>query len=225
ASRTRSCPNTDPPPSVGRSAVASRRSSVVLPEAFGPTTSSTECGGSTNVTSRTAHSRENCRLRPCALTAGRDSRSSCIRASAAGHRPYDQKGFPPRRDRVREGSVRRLVGEILLAGKEPYQWTPLLRGGITDRPAQHWILCLQRVEDRALRRRALNLERHLSADARQRPKMLRKHDVDHVRLVRVHIDHESKVSRQISADLLPGLAGIVAAHHIPVLLHEQRAWA
>src|SRR5439155_26306591 len=141
----------------------------------------------------------------CALTAGRDSRSSCIRASAAGHRPYDQKGFPPRRDRVREGSVRRLVGEILLARKEPYQWTPLLRGGITDRPAQHWILCLQRVEDRALRRRALNLERHLSADARQRPKMLRKHDVDHGSVC-TSTDKTGGRSRTAAVHLSPALA-------------------
>jgi hypothetical protein len=53
-------------------------------------------------------------------------------------------------------------------------------------------------------------------------------DRDHVNgfgLVRMDIDHEAKVSGQISADLVPRIAGIVAAHHVPMLLHEENAWA
>ena len=37
----------------------------------------------------------------------------------------------------------------------------------------------------------------------------------------MNIDHEAEVGRQVAADLVPGVAGVVAAHDIPVLLHEQ----
>ena len=36
---------------------------------------------------------------------------------------------------------------------------------------------------------------------------------------------ESEVGGQVAADLVPGIAGVVAAHHVPVLLHEQHARA
>ena len=32
---------------------------------------------------------------------------------------------------------------------------------------------------------------------------------------------EAEVGGQVAADLVPGVAGVVAAHHVPVLLHEQ----
>src|SRR5260370_42626262 len=50
-------------------------------------------------------------------------------------------------------------------------------------------------------------------------------DVDGLRLVGVHVDHESEVGGQVSADLLPRVAGVVAAHDVPVLLHEEDVWA
>ena len=39
------------------------------------------------------------------------------------------------------------------------------------------------------------------------------------------VDREAEVGRQVAADLMPRLAGIVAAHDVPVLLHEQHARA
>jgi len=39
-------------------------------------------------------------------------------------------------------------------------------------------------------------------------------------MLRVHIDGEAKIRRQISADFFPRLAGVVAAHDVPMLLHE-----
>jgi hypothetical protein len=39
--------------------------------------------------------------------------------------------------------------------------------------------------------------------------------------VRVDLDREPEVGRQVAADLVPRLAGVVAAHDVPVLLHEQ----
>ena len=50
---------------------------------------------------------------------------------------------------------------------------------------------------------------------------LDRHDVDGFRLVRVDVDHEAEVGRQVAADLMPQLAGVVGAQDVPVLLHEQ----
>src|SRR6185312_1350500 len=36
---------------------------------------------------------------------------------------------------------------------------------------------------------------------------------------------EAEVGGQVTADLVPGIAGIVGAHHVPVLLHEEDAGA
>ena len=50
---------------------------------------------------------------------------------------------------------------------------------------------------------------------------LDRHDVDGVRLVGVDVDREAEVGRQVAADFVPLVAGVVGAHHVPVLLHEQ----
>ncbi len=50
-------------------------------------------------------------------------------------------------------------------------------------------------------------------------------DVDGLRLVGVNVDHEAEVGRQVAADFLPRVAGVVAAHHVPVLLHEEHVRA
>src|ERR1700722_9953063 len=53
------------------------------------------------------------------------------------------------------------------------------------------------------------------------PVALDRHDVYSLRLVCVHIDRETEVRRKVSAHLLPGFAGIIAAHYIPMLLHIE----
>src|SRR5208337_205609 len=50
-------------------------------------------------------------------------------------------------------------------------------------------------------------------------------DVNGLRLMGVDVDHEPEVGGQIPADLVPRVASVVAAHHVPVLLHEQHARA
>src|SRR6266446_751697 len=50
---------------------------------------------------------------------------------------------------------------------------------------------------------------------------LDRHHVNRLWLVRVYVDRKSEIARQISANLLPGTTGVVAAHHVPVFLHEQ----
>ncbi len=54
---------------------------------------------------------------------------------------------------------------------------------------------------------------------------LDRHHVDRLRLVRVNVNHKSEIRRQIAADFLPGIAGIIAAHHVPMLLHEEHTRA
>ena len=39
--------------------------------------------------------------------------------------------------------------------------------------------------------------------------------------MRVRIDYEAKIRRQVAADFFPVVAGIVGAHHVRVLLHEE----
>src|SRR5260370_22846386 len=51
------------------------------------------------------------------------------------------------------------------------------------------------------------------------------YDVNRLRFVRVHVNREPKVGRQIPADFLPQVAGIIRAHDVPVFLHEQHTWA
>ena len=50
--------------------------------------------------------------------------------------------------------------------------------------------------------------------------ILYRYDVNRLRLVRMDVDRESKITWQVVADFLPQIAGIVRAHHVPVLLHE-----
>ena len=50
---------------------------------------------------------------------------------------------------------------------------------IADGPAQHGIARFQGIQDRTLRDRSLDLERHLAADACQGLQMRREHDSDH----------------------------------------------
>lgn len=63
--------------------------------------------------------------------------------------------------------------QILLASEEPHEWPSLLRDVIADRTAQHRITRFKRIEDRALRRLPLDVERYLAVNVRQRPKVRR----------------------------------------------------
>ena len=79
--------------------------------------------------------------------------------------PTTRNGSAPARDRVGQRGIRRLMGQVLLAGEEPQERPAPLGDVVADRPAQHRIAGLERVEDRALRGRALDAELHLAVDA------------------------------------------------------------
>ena len=50
------------------------------------------------------------------------------------------------------------------------------------------------------------------------------HNIDRVGFVCVNVDYEAKVSGDVPAHFFPGIAGIVAAHDVPVLLHKEHVW-
>jgi hypothetical protein len=113
------------------------------------------------------------------LSPGFVADSSPLQKLPAGNGPDNNKRFLPRRDRIGQWGIRRLMGQILLAGKEAQERPTLLRDLVADRPAQHGIAGLKRVEDRPQRDRAVELKFYFAADVRQRPEMLRDYDSDH----------------------------------------------
>src|SRR5262245_13887035 len=105
--------------------------------------------------------------------------SSGARSLAARHRTHDEEGLDSLHHRVRERGVRLVVREILAAGEEAHEGPASLRHVVADRPAQHRVARLERVEDRALRGIAVDLELHLAVDARERAQVCGETDPDH----------------------------------------------
>src|SRR3954452_1789809 len=97
------------------------------------------------------------------------------------------------------------MGEVPGAGEEPQERPALARGVVADRPAQHRVAGLERVEDRALRGRNRDGEPHLAVDVRQRPQVRREDDSDHGR-VWTSTDSTAGRSRTTGAQLSPASA-------------------
>ena len=76
----------------------------------------------------------------------------------------DQKGFVARCNRVGKRHIGRFVRPVFLADEVPQERSAFVRDVITDRAPQHRIAGLQRVEDRSLRDRPFDFERHFGAD-------------------------------------------------------------
>jgi hypothetical protein len=70
------------------------------------------------------------------------------------------------------------VSPILSANEEPQERPALPGAVIADRTPQHWILALERVEDRSLGNRRVNLQRKVSVDARQISQMVREYHLN-----------------------------------------------
>ena len=108
------------------------------------------------------------------------SRQSFLRmALTTRNGPDHNKRLFPGCDRIGERGVGRLVGEVFFAGEEAQKGAALLRVVIADGAAQHGIAGLERVQHRALRDRALDVERHLAADVRQGSEMEGEDNADH----------------------------------------------
>src|SRR6266849_1733400 len=78
-----------------------------------------------------------------------------------------EKGLRTRRDRVGKRGIRRVVGQVPLARKESQERPSLRRDVVADRPAQHGITGLERVEHRASSDPPRNVELHFALDLRQ----------------------------------------------------------
>src|SRR4030066_823030 len=110
---------------------------------------------------------------PGAEPAGPDSSQPI---PSPGDRPDDKQRLLPRRHRLRQRRVRRIVGQILLAGEQAQGRPSYLGDVIANRAAQHGIARLQHVQDRPLRGRTIDLPRPLRLDLRQVSPMVRQHD-------------------------------------------------
>ena len=119
--------------------------------------------------------------------------------------PYDDERLRPRCDCVRQRCVWQLMRQILPAGKEPQERSALFTTMITDRPTQHRIPGLERVQHGVLRSLAFKVELHLAANLCQRAQMRREHDSDHDS-VWTSTESTAGRSRTIGAQLSPASA-------------------
>ena len=99
-----------------------------------------------------------------------------------GNGADDEEGLRSRSNLIRERSIWRLMRQVFFAGKVSQKRAALLCDVVADRPGQDRIASLERVQDRPLRHRALDLELHLVTNPRQRPQVWRKDDADHDRV-------------------------------------------
>ena len=95
--------------------------------------------------------------------------------------------------------------QIFRAGEEAHERPALLGDVVADRPLQHRIGILKRVEDRALRDRTFDVEFHLAPNVRQRAQMCRKPDPDHGS-VWTSTESTAGRSRTMGAQLSPASA-------------------
>src|SRR5438093_1561181 len=151
-------------------------------------------------------------------------------ALAAGHGTHDQKRLCAHRDRVGQRGIRRFVGQILLAGEDPHERSALLRDVVADRPAQHRIASLERVDNRALRDPTVDVELHLAVDLRELAQMCRERDSDHHGSVWTSTDTTAGRSRTMGAQLSPASADAytcppVVPKYTPHLSSESTAIA
>ncbi len=73
--------------------------------------------------------------------------------------------------------------QIFLASKKSQERPPLQRPMLANRPAQHRIARLERIEHCSLRGLPLDFEFHLSPNARQRSQMMRKQYSDRLHVL------------------------------------------
>src|SRR3989442_13432211 len=128
-----------------------------------------------------------------------------LAGSAAGDGPDDEKRLCPRRDRVGKRGIWGVVGQVPLARKDS-QERPSLRGDVVaDRPSEHGIAGLERVEHCASSDPPQNVELHLAFDLGQRPQVWRQHHADHGSRW-TSTDSTAGRSRTIGAPLSPASA-------------------
>src|SRR5689334_15989956 len=68
-------------------------------------------------------------------------------ALSTGDRADNHERLRPAGNRIGEAHVWRFVGEILLAGEEPYEWPPFMARLIANRSAQHRVSGFERIQN------------------------------------------------------------------------------
>src|SRR6476620_1936133 len=114
----------------------------------------------------------------------------------------DQEWFCPIRNRIRQRSIGRFMGQIFAAGKKPDHWPSSPGHMITHRPAQHRIFCFNRVQQRALSQRSIEFKSYFSVDVRQRSQVWRKNNANHGNVC-ASTDSTAGKSRTIGFHLSP----------------------
>ena len=97
---------------------------------------------------------------------------------SAGSSSYNEKWLFPRCDFLWHWGVRRIEGMVFCAREEAQEWSALKRHMVANRSAQHWVACLERVEDRSLCNGTADMKLNFAVDMRERSQMIRKHDAD-----------------------------------------------
>jgi len=92
---------------------------------------------------------------------------------------HDKERLGPFSNRIGQGSIKWIVRDIFPAGKESHQRPALFCFVIADGAAQHWIFFFNRVDYRAHRRRAVEIDVYFITHVRERAKMMRKNDANH----------------------------------------------
>src|SRR5436309_3886728 len=128
-----------------------------------------------------------------------------LTSSPSGDRPDHEKRLRPRRDRLGERGIGRVVGQVPLAREEAQERPSPVGDVVADRPAQHGIACLERVQHRGASDLARDIELHLAFDLRQRPQVRREHHADHGSFW-TSTDSTAGRSRTMGAQLSPASA-------------------
>ena len=92
---------------------------------------------------------------------------------------HDKEGLGPFPNRIGQGSIKWIVRDVFPAGKESHQRPALSCFVIADGAAQHWIFFFNRVDYRAHRRRAVEIDVYFITHVRERAKMMGKNDANH----------------------------------------------
>ena len=102
--------------------------------------------------------------------------------SAARDGAHDVERLRTGSHRVGQQGIGRIVRHVFLAREEPHEPAPPLRRPISNRALQHRIPRLERIEDGALRDRAVHVELYLTRHVREGAELRRQYDPDHGRV-------------------------------------------
>src|ERR1041384_29051 len=111
----------------------------------------------------------------------------------------------PRRDRVGERGIRRLMREVLLTGEKSQKRPPLLRDVVPDRSPEHGIARLECIEDRAHCNPTRDVELHFCLHPRQCPEVIGQGHAYHCSVC-TSTDSTAGRSRTIAVQLSPASA-------------------